>query len=193
MPPPDTARDAEAPFADRRVLVCICGGIAVYKTCCVVSTLVQRGAQVTCAMTRSATKFVRPLTFEALSGRAVLTSLWRGRDVHDPQHIHLARDADAVVVAPATANMIAKLANGLADDLISTVMLAVRCPVIVAPAMNDRMWDHPSVQRNISMLRDYGYRVVGPAEGWMACRSVGIGRMEEPDAILTELQTVLSR
>lgn len=199
MPPNDPASDAAADndvtdtsgaLSGRRVLVCVTGGIAAYKTCYVVSALAQRGAEVTCAMTRAATKFVGPLTFEALSGREVLTSRWRSRS-HDPQHIHLAESAEVVLVAPATANTIAKLATGLADDLVSTLMLVVRCPVLIAPSMNDRMWTHPTVQRNIETLKTDGHKIIGPAEGWMACRSIGIGRMAEPDQIVAEVEATL--
>lgn len=182
-----TGPDATS-LTGRQVLVGVTGGIACYKTCTVVSSLVQKGAGVTCVMTRSATRFVRPLTFEALSGRKVLTALWKLQDTADPQHIRLAEAADVVVIAPATANVLAKLSHGLADDLLSTLMLVVEAPVIIAPAMNERMWNNRAVQANVARLRDAGYRMVGPGQGWMACRTVGVGRMAEPDEILAEIE-----
>ncbi len=175
------------------VVIGVCGGIAVYKICSVVSALVQRGAGVTCVMTRSATRFVGPLTFESLSGRKVLRSLWRPEYSYDPQHIRLNERADLFLIAPATANMIAKIAYGLADDLLSTLMAAVTCPVIVAPAMNNAMWANRVVQENVARLRKLDYHIIDPAEGWLACRSRGPGRLEEPavlvDAVAQRLVT----
>ena len=173
------------------IVVGICGGIAVYKVCSVVSELVQRGAGVTCVMTRSATKFVRPLTFEALTGRAVLTSLWKPQHSYDPQHIKLTDAADLFVVAPATANIIAKTANGIADDLLSTLLTSVNCPVLLAPAMNDRMWANPAVTANVARVKEFGYHLVGPGEGWLACRSIGKGRLEEPPTIVEAIVDLL--
>ncbi|MCB9851126.1 MAG: phosphopantothenoylcysteine decarboxylase [Phycisphaerales bacterium] len=177
----------DAPVGDLagyEVVVGICGGIAAYKVCSVVSALVQRGCGVTCVMTRSATRFVTPLTFEALSGRKALRSLWRPDYAYDPQHIRLTDNADLFLIAPATANIIAKAACGLADDLLSTLLTAVGCPVIVAPAMNDRMWANRVVQANVSRLRELDFEIVGPGEGWLACRSRGAGRMEEADVLV---------
>ncbi len=173
------------------IVVGICGGIAVYKVCSVVSELVQRGAGVTCVMTKSATKFVRPLTFEALTGRAVLTSLWKPQHSYDPQHIKLNDAADLFVVAPATANIIAKTANGIADDLLSTLLTSVNCPVLLAPAMNDRMWANPAVVANVARVKEFGYHLVGPGEGWLACRSIGKGRLEEPPTIVKAIVDLL--
>lgn len=166
------------------VLVAVCGGIAAYKVCHVVSALVQRGARVNVAMTEAGTRFVGEATFAALSGRPVLTSLWDPRAAADPQHIRLTESADLTLVAPATYNMIGKIATGLADDLVSTLLSATAGPVMLVPAMNSRMWEHPALQANIARLGDLGYLVVGPAEGWLACRTVGPGRMVEPDQIL---------
>jgi len=173
------------------IVVGISGGIAVYKVCSVVSELVQRGAGVTCVMTKSATKFVGPVTFEALTGRQVLTSLWKPQHSYDPQHIKLTDAADLFVVAPATANIIAKTAHGLADDLLSTLLTSVNCPVLMAPAMNDRMWSNPAVVANVARVRDFGYHLIGPGEGWLACRSVGKGRLEEPPAIVQAIVDLL--
>lgn len=171
-------------LAGREVIIAVCGGIAAYKVCSVVSALVQRGAGVTVAMTEAATRFVGPATFQALSGRAVLTSLWSGPDPADPQHIRLTRNADLLVIAPATANIIGKIANGICDDLVSTMVAASSVPVLLAPAMNDAMWAHPAVKSNANRLREFGYEFIGPAEGWLACRSVGPGRMVESEALL---------
>ncbi len=173
------------------IVVGICGGIAVYKVCSVVSDLVQRGAGVTCVMTKSATKFVGPLTFEALSGRKVLTSLWKPQYAYDSQHIKLTDAADVFVVAPATANIIAKTANGLADDLLSTLLTSVNCPVLFAPAMNDRMWANPAVAANVARVKKFGYHLIGPGEGWLACRTVGKGRLEEPTSIVDAIVELL--
>jgi phosphopantothenoylcysteine decarboxylase/phosphopantothenate--cysteine ligase len=186
-PDPANVRDDAAgtgELAGREVVVGICGGIAVYKVCSLVSALAQRGCGVTCVMTRSARRFVRPLTFEALSGRRVLGSLWRPEYAYDPQHIRLTDRADLVVIAPATANILAKIAHGLADDLLSTLMTAITAPVVLAPAMNDRMWANPVVQANVARLRELDFAILGPAEGWLACRSQGPGRMVEPETIL---------
>lgn len=169
------------------VVVAVGGGIAAYKVCAVVSRLVQRDVGVTVAMTKAATKFVGPLTFQALSARPVLTSLWRGGDAGDPQHLGLMRRANVLLIAPATANLLAKIAHGICDDLVSTMVTAATCPVLIAAAMNDVMWANPAVQANAATLRGYGYRLIEPAEGWLACRSVGAGRMAEPEALVAEV------
>ncbi len=186
--PAETTRN----LAGREVVVALTGGIACYKVCYVVSNLVQRGAGVTAAMTQAATKLVGVNTLQALTGRAVLTSLWSSEYAHDPQHIRLTREADLFVIAPATANIIGKLANGICDDLVSTIAVAAHCPLMLAPAMNDRMWAHPAVQANVARLREFGYHLVGPAEGWLACRTQGPGRMVEPDEIVTAVTGLLS-
>lgn len=170
----------------------VTGGIAAYKVCEVVSRLVQRGAGVTVAMTRAARKFVTPLTFQALSGRAVLTDLWKTADSADIQHIHLTTRADLIVVAPATANSIAKMACGMADDVVGSLVISADSPVMIAPAMNDRMWSNAAVQRNISTLREDGFVIVGPGEGWLACRSVGAGRMSEAVDIVVAIEQQLA-
>jgi phosphopantothenoylcysteine decarboxylase/phosphopantothenate--cysteine ligase len=182
---PANARVPAGELAGREVVVGVCGGIAAYKVCAVVSGLVQRGCGVTCVMTRSARRFVTPLTFEVLSGRKVLLSLWRPDYAYDAQHIQLTDHADLFLIAPATANIIAKIACGIADDLLSTLLTAVAGPVILAPAMNERMWANPIVQANVSRLREFGFTFVGPAEGWLACRSRGPGRLEEAEALIT--------
>ncbi len=178
-------------LAGYEVLACVCGGIAAYKVCEVVSKLVQRGAGVTVAMTRSAKKFVGPTTFQALTGRRVLTSLWSAADPDDVQHIALTGAADLVLIAPATANIIGKIASGIADDVVTTLVISAASPVVLAPAMNDRMWANAIVQQNVATLKKHGYTLVGPGEGWLACRSIGPGRMAEPTEILETIAAKL--
>ncbi len=168
----------------REIVVGICGGIAVYKVCDVVSKLVQAGAGVTVAMTPDAVRFVGPLTFEALSGRPVHTDIWTLPDPADPQHIRLTEQADLLLIAPATAHTIAKVAHGLCDDLVSLLAAAAACPVVFAPAMNHRMWENPIAKENVAKLDGLGYRFVGPDAGWLACRNVGAGRLSEPGTIV---------
>ena len=172
------------------MLVCVCGGIAAYKTAALVSALAQRGCVVTVAMTRNARRFVGPVTFEALSGHPVATSMWQ-RTEGEVRHLALAESVELIVVAPATANILAKLAGGIADDLVSSLLLGAACPILLAPAMNARMWQHPATQRNVAWLRDNGFEFCGPEEGWQACRAVGVGRMSEPETILTAIKTRL--
>jgi len=193
--PPKTNPNADQPPQDLdgyEIVVCVCGGISAYKVCAVVSSLVQRGAGVTVAMTRSARKFVGPVSFQALTCRAVFLSLWQGVARHDPQHIRLSESADLFLIAPATANMIGKIAAGIADDLVSTLVLSASGPVLLAPAMNTRMWNNPIVQRNVNTLKELGYHFVGPESGWLACRQVGAGRMAEPQAIVQRIEALLA-
>ena len=176
----------------RELVVGVTGGIAAYKTAALVSRLVQEGVGVRVVMTRAAGKFVGRATFEALSGRPVLS-----RAFHDPDHplgahIDLA-GADLLCVAPATANFLAKAAHGLADDLLSTLYLAFKGPVLLAPAMNDRMWEQPAVSRNIEQLRGDGVHFVGPEAGWLSCRTPGTGRMADPEAIREAIDRLLSK
>jgi phosphopantothenoylcysteine synthetase/decarboxylase len=178
-------------LAGYEVLLIVSGGIAAYKGCNLVSRLVQSGAGVTVAMTEAATKLVQPASFQSLSGRSVLTSLWTAEQDYDAQHVHVTERADLVIVAPATANILAKIAHGIADDLCSTLLATVSptgdgTPVMLAPAMNERMWSNPFVQANVARLREAGYLIVGPERGWMACRTTGLGRMSEPEAIFQQ-------
>jgi phosphopantothenoylcysteine synthetase/decarboxylase len=178
----------------RRILVGVTGGIAAYKTATVVSKLAQAGAQVTVAMTESATKFVGPLTFQALSGNPVYTSQWEHIESQDPQHISLAGAADLAVVAPCTMDCMAKLAAGRTDDVVCLILSAVdraKTPVLLAPSMNAVMWGQASNQRNLKTLADDGFKFVGPGDGWQACRTVGTGRMSEPEEILREVGNLL--
>jgi phosphopantothenoylcysteine decarboxylase len=175
----------DSDLSSRQILVCVCGGIAAYKVCEVVSKLVQRGAAVQVAMTAESQHFVGATTFQALTARVVYTDLWTHVDAQDPQHIRLAQKSDLIVVAPATANMIAKMAHGLADDLISTLLLAADPKrVLCAPAMNEAMWNHPATQRNCKAVLETGVEFIGPEAGWQACRTVGQGRMSEAAEIV---------
>lgn len=176
----------------REIIIAVCGGIACYKVADVVSKLVQQGAGVTVVMTASAQKFVAPLTFQALSGRPVRTDTWDLPDSSDPQHIGLTERADLMLIAPATADIIAKAAHGICDDLVSLMINASACPVVFAPAMNNRMWENPITQENVAKLQKHGYRFIGPAEGWLACRNVGAGRLTEPTTILDQVMKMLT-
>jgi len=170
------------------LIIGVSGGIAAYKTAALVSSLVQDGHGVSVVMTRAARKFIGPATFRALTGRPVVTD---GFDRHYPlgAHIELADQAQLLCVAPASADVLAKAACGLADDLLTTLLLSFTGPILVAPAMNAAMWDKPSVQRNIATLRSDGYHLIGPQEGWQSCRRVGMGRMAEP----AEIQAAIER
>ncbi len=174
----------------REVLIAVTGGIAAYKTATLVSQLTQAGVGVSVIMTRSATKLVAPKTFEALSGRPVVTAVF-GRGSHP--HIETARQAEVLCVAPATANIVAKAALGLADEIVSTVLLAFTGPIIMAPAMNVNMWTKPAVQRNIAQLRADGVRILDPDSGHLSCGEVGAGRMAEPDAIFAVIAEQLAK
>jgi phosphopantothenoylcysteine decarboxylase/phosphopantothenate--cysteine ligase len=184
--PGNTDRPRKVDLTGYEVLVAVCGGIAAYKVGYVVSALVQRGAGVTVAMTESAMQFVGPVTFQSLTARQVFTSLWSADAYYDPQHIRLTEAADLFLIAPATANIIGKIACGIADDLVSTLVMTADCPVVLAPAMNTRMWQNPIVQANVMKLRGTGYPIIEPVSGWLACRTVGPGRMAEPETILAE-------
>jgi phosphopantothenoylcysteine decarboxylase/phosphopantothenate--cysteine ligase len=176
----------------REIIVAVCGGIAAYKVADVVSKLVQLGAGVTVAMTAEAEKFITPLTFEALSGRPVRSSTFNLVETSDPQHIGLTERADLMLVAPATGNMLAKVAHGICDDLVSLMINAAACPVVFAPAMNHRMWDHPAARANVATLTGYGYTFLGPEAGWLACRNVGVGRMMDSERIVEEVTRMLT-
>lgn len=167
----------------KRILLIIGGGIAAYKSCELVRVLRRRGASVRCVVTASGQKFVTPMTLAALSEDKVYTDLFDLKDEAEMGHIQLSRQADLLVVAPATADLMAKMAAGIADDLATTLLLATDKPVLVAPAMNVRMWDHPATQRNIATLRADGLTVLAPDKGPMACGEFGPGRLPEPEAI----------
>jgi phosphopantothenoylcysteine decarboxylase/phosphopantothenate--cysteine ligase len=177
-----------------RIIVGVTGGIAAYKSATLVSRLAQAGAQVTVAMTDAATRFVTPLTFQALSARPVYTSQWEHIESQDPQHISLASAADVAVVAPCTMDCMARLATGRTDDVVCLILSAIdrrKTPVLLAPSMNDVMWGQPATQRNLETLKADGFKVVGPASGWQACRHVGPGRMVEPEELFEAVRGAL--
>lgn len=176
-------------FQNREILIGVTGGIAAYKTADLTSKLVQAGASVTVAMTESAKKFVGPTTFEALTNRPVYENLFEPVEHPQGEHIGLARRADLYLIAPATADFLAKAAHGHASDLVSTLVLTVTCPVFVAPAMNTEMWNKPPVQRNIQQLKEDGLNFVEPGSGWLSCGQIGAGRMAEPADILKQLRS----
>ena len=171
----------------RRVLLCVTGGIAAYKAVELVRRLREAGATVQVAMTEAAQRFVGAQTFQAVSHLPVRTSLWDASAEAAMGHLELARWADQVIVAPATANTIARLAHGLADDLVATLCMATTAPIAIAPAMNHRMWLHPATQANVATLRERGVQVIGPDDGPLAEGESGPGRMREPVAIVQAL------
>ncbi|HET7364826.1 MAG TPA: bifunctional phosphopantothenoylcysteine decarboxylase/phosphopantothenate--cysteine ligase CoaBC [Burkholderiales bacterium] len=176
----------------RKLLLGITGGIAAYKAAELTRLLVTRGADVRVAMTEAATRFITSTTMQALSSQAVWTDLWDARVPDAMGHIELSRDRDLIAVVPASADFIAKLANGLADDLLSSLCLARRCPLLVAPAMNVEMWQNAATQRNLARLREDGVALAGPAAGDQACGEVGLGRMLEPRDIAVQIEALLA-
>jgi len=182
--------EASDKLRGRNVLLCVCGGIAAYKAAELVRRLRDAGATVQVAMTEGAQHFVGTATFQAVSGLPVRTSLWDAAAEAAMGHIELARWADRIVVAPATADTLAKLAHGFADDLVTTLCLATTAPISVAPAMNHRMWLHPATQANIALLRERGASVVGPEDGPLAEGESGPGRLSEPAAIVAALEAM---
>ena len=177
---------------ERTVVFALSGGIACYKACEAVRLLVGRNARVQVVMTAGAQQFVTPLTLQALSRNPVATDTFSLTQESEIGHIRLADTADVLVVAPATADVIGKMAAGIADDLLTTVLLATRAPVVVAPAMNVHMWEHPAVQENVARLAARGVRIVGPASGSLACGYEGAGRLVEPDVLVEEILRVLA-
>jgi phosphopantothenoylcysteine decarboxylase/phosphopantothenate--cysteine ligase len=177
----------------REILIGVTGGIAAYKTAALVSKLAQAGAGVSVVMTRAATKFVGATTFEALSGRPVYSRVFGEPEKSLGAHIELVERAELLCVAPATADFLAKSAHGIADDLLSTLYLSFSGVVLMAPAMNNVMWEKPSVQRNVHQLEQDRVSFVPPTEGWLSCREVGAGRMAEPEAILIAIEQALPR
>lgn len=173
----------------KNVLLCVTGGIAAFKAAALTSKLTQKGMNVNVLMSGNAARFVTPLTFQALSRNPVYSDTFEENNPHGIGHIDLADSADLVMVAPATANMIGKLANGIADDMISTTLLATKAPVWIAPAMNVNMYNHPAVQRNLETLVRDGCRLLEPGEGLLACGWIGKGRLAEPEAILTAVES----
>ncbi len=176
----------------RRVLLGVTGGIAAYKVAELARLLIRNNVEVRVAMTEAGTKFVTPATFHALTGKPVITTQWDASFANNMAHIELSRGVEAIVIAPATADFMAKLANGLCDDLLSTVAVARNCPLLVAPAMNREMWDNPATQRNVEILRKDGITVLGPAAGDQACGEVGMGRMMEPEDLVHDILAFFS-
>ncbi len=174
-------------LSGKRIVLGVTGGIAAYKSAELVRLLVKQGAEVHVAMTEAGTRFVTPVTFQALSGHTVFTDQWDARMANNMPHIDLTRGADALLIAPASADFMAKLAHGLADDLLSTLTLARDCPLLLAPAMNRQMWQNPATQRNVATLRADGVTLLGPASGEQACGETGAGRMLEAAEILEDL------
>lgn len=179
-------------MSEKQIVVAVTGGVAAFKAAALTSQLVQNGYAVRAVMTTAAEKFVGHATFAALTGQSVVTSLF------DPgfplgSHIELARSSSLLCVVPATANFLAKAAGGISDDLISTLYLCFTGPIIAAPAMNCEMWEKAAVQRNIQQLRDDGVKFVDPQEGWLSCRTQGVGRMAEPAEIFEFVQATLEK
>lgn len=173
---------------NKKILLCVTGGIAVFKAAALTSQLYKLGADVKVMMTEAAMKFVTPLTFQTMSRNEIYTDTFDEKDPKKVAHIDLADWADIVVIAPATANMIGKIANGIADDMISTTITATTAPVLIAPAMNVHMYTHPAVERNLQTLASFGYQFIEPGEGLLACGYVGKGRMAEPEDIVRAVQ-----
>jgi phosphopantothenoylcysteine decarboxylase/phosphopantothenate--cysteine ligase len=176
----------------KRILLIIGGGIAAYKSLELIRTLKKRGIASRCILTEAGKQFVTPMSVAALSGDKVYDDLFSLTDEAEMGHIELSRSADLVVVCPATANLMARLAGGLADDLASTAMLATDKPVLMAPAMNVRMWEHPATRRNVETLRGWGVTVMQPDEGEMACGEYGPGRLPDPERIADAVQAALN-
>ncbi|MEX0960498.1 MAG: bifunctional phosphopantothenoylcysteine decarboxylase/phosphopantothenate--cysteine ligase CoaBC [Burkholderiales bacterium] len=174
-------------LANKRILLGMSGGIAAYKAAELARLLIKEGADVQVAMTDAACRFVTPVTMQGLTGKPVYTDMWDTRVENGMAHIELSRDRDLVVIAPASADFIAKLVHGRADDLLSTLCLARECPMMVAPAMNRQMWENPATQRNVAQIRQDGVSVVGPGSGDQACGETGMGRMLEPEEIRSEI------
>lgn len=173
---------------NKTVLVGVTGGIAAYKTAGLVSSLVKAGAEVHVIMTEHACEFIRPLTFETLTGNKCVVDTFERSFKFDVEHVSLAKKADVFIVAPATANVMAKMAHGLADDMLTTTFLASRCPKIVAPAMNTAMYENPVTQDNMKLLRKYGIEVIEPASGYLACGDTGAGKMPEPEVLFSYIE-----
>lgn len=176
----------------KRILLVIGGGIAAYKSCELIRLIRKAGGDVTCVLTKSGAQFVTPMTLAALSEAEVYTSLWDLKNETEMGHIQLSREADLIVVCPATADLMAKMAAGIADDLATTLLLATDTQVMAVPAMNVRMWNHEATKRNVAQLRADGVIVLNPDEGAMACGEYGEGRLPEPDAVFAEIEDRLS-
>src|SRR3954463_10546124 len=177
----------------KRILLIVGGGIAAYKACELIRLVRKAGGSVRCVLTAGGAQFVTAMTLAALSEQPVHTSLWDLKDEAEMGHIQLSREADLVVVCPATADLLAKMAAGIADDLATTLLLATDKPVVAIPAMNVRMWQHAAPQRNVAQLKADGVRIIEPAEGDMACGEYGAGRLPEPEAIAAAISAALGQ
>ena len=180
-------------LSGKTVLLGITGGIAAYKMANVTSALRKTGAEVHCILTQNATQFITPLTFETLTNNRCIVDTFDRNFQYDVAHVSLAKKADVILIAPATANVIAKLAHGLADDMLTTTVLAARCPKLIAPAMNTAMLENPATQENLATLRRYGFTVIEPATGMLACQDVGPGKLPEPEVLCEEIYRVIAR
>ena len=179
-------------LSGKTILLGVTGGIAAYKAAALASALVKLHASVEVVMTRNATQFITPLTFEQLTGNRTMVDTFDRNFSHQVEHIALADRTNLVIVAPATANVCAKLAHGLADDMLTTTVLACPCPKLIAPAMNTKMYENPVTQDNLDLLRRYGWEVIAPASGRLACGAVGPGKMPEPDTLVQHILRVLA-
>lgn len=178
-------------FENLNIVVGITGGIAAYKACGIVSYLKQQGANVDVIMTENACQFITPLTLETLSGNKVITDMFERPDYIDVKHISLAKKADLFLIVPATANIIGKVANGIADDMLSTTIMATKSPVIFAPAMNDGMYKNPIVQNNLEKLKIYGYRIIEPSVGHLACGYEATGKLPKNEEIIDYIKILV--
>lgn len=178
-------------FKDLNIVVGITGGIAAYKACGIVSYLKSEGANINVIMTKNACEFITPLTLETLSGNKVITDMFERPDHIDVKHISLAKKADLFLIVPATANILGKIANGIADDMLSTTIMATKAPVIFAPAMNDGMYENPIVQRNIETLKNYGYKIIEPSIGHLACGYNAKGKLPKNEEIIDYVKTLI--
>ena len=179
-------------LSGREIVLGVTGGIAAYKSADLVSRLRHLGARVSVIMTRNATEFVAPLTFQTLSANPVTVDTFQSPEYWNVEHVALAQRAEVFVIAPATANILAKMAHGIADDMLSTTVLATSAPVLAAPAMNTGMWQAKATQENIRILQERGVRFVGPGSGLLACGDVGAGRMSEPAEIVEAIHAILN-
>lgn len=173
------------------VILGISGGIAAYKCCDLVRLLVKKEIDVHVIMTKAAQKFITPLTMQTLTGHEVHTDMFDLNENFQIEHISIANKASAIVIAPATADIIAKLSVGICDDLLTTTVMATKAPVIICPSMNTNMWEKPVLQANLEKLRGFGYRILEPIEGDLACGTIGMGKLPDPEAIVRELESLL--
>ncbi len=175
-----------------RIILGVTGSIAAYKAADLASQLTKAGHSVTCVMTKEALEFITPLTLRTLSKNPVITDLFAEKEAWQPGHIQLADEADLLLIAPASANILAAMANGFANDALTAIALATRAPILIAPAMNGKMWQHPATQKNVETLHGFGAKFAEPAEGMLACGYEGVGRLAEVETILQAVDAMLS-